>query len=280
MFYLLKCFIQMKILINNNDLNEALFSVTKLGYVPTMGGLHKGHISLIKSSLKLCNKTIVSIFVNPTQFNNQKDFLRYPRNKKLDLSILKKLGVNYVFIPNEKDIYGIKRKSKIKLKKKDKVLCAKFRKGHFEGVIDVMDRLTKLIKPKKIFMGEKDYQQLHLVKEYIEKNYESKIIPCRTIRDNNNLALSSRNILLNKTELIKAGKLASNIINFKKHIRKRKNLKKIIILKRKELEKEFDISIEYFELRNKFNLNKSNEIKNSKIFIAYYLNKIRLIDNF
>ena len=270
----------MKILINNNDLNEALFSVTKLGYVPTMGGLHKGHISLIKSSLKLCNKTIVSIFVNPTQFNNQKDFLRYPRNKKLDLSILKKLGVNYVFIPNEKDIYGIKRKSKIKLNKKDKVLCAKFRKGHFEGVIDVMDRLTKLIRPKKIFMGEKDYQQLHLVKEYIEKNYESKIIPCRTIRDNNNLALSSRNILLNKTELIKAGKLASNIINFKKNIRKKKNLKKIIILKRKELEKEFNISIEYFELRNKFNLNKSNESKNSKIFIAYYLNEIRLIDNF
>ena len=280
MFYLLKCFIQMKILINNNDLNEALFSVTKLGYVPTMGGLHKGHISLIKSSLKLCNKTIVSIFVNPTQFNSQKDFLRYPRNKKLDLSILKKLGVNYVFIPNEKDIYGIKRKSKIKLKKKDKVLCAKFRKGHFEGVIDVMDRLTKLIKPKKIFMGEKDYQQLHLVKEYIEKNYESKIIPCRTIRDNNNLALSSRNIHLNKTELIKAGKLASNIINFKKNIKKKKNLKKIIILKRKELEKEFNISIEYFELRNKFNLNKSNESKNSKIFIAYYLNEIRLIDNF
>ncbi|MFL2888760.1 MAG: pantoate--beta-alanine ligase [Candidatus Pelagibacter sp.] len=280
MFYLLKCFIQMKILINNNDLNEALFSVTKLGYVPTMGGLHKGHISLIKSSLKLCNKTIVSIFVNPTQFNSQKDFLRYPRNKKLDLSILKKLGVNYVFIPNEKDIYGIKRKSKIKLNKKDKVLCAKFRKGHFEGVIDVMDRLTKLIKPKKIFMGEKDYQQLHLVKEYIEKNYESKIIPCRTIRDNNNLALSSRNIHLNKTELIKAGKLASNIIDFKKNIRKKKNLKKIIILKRKELEKEFNISIEYFELRNKFNLNKSNESKNSKIFIAYYLNEIRLIDNF
>ena len=270
----------MKILINNNDLNEALFSVTKLGYVPTMGSLHKGHISLIKSSLKQCNKTIVSIFVNPTQFNSQKDFLRYPRNNELDLSILRKLGVNYVFIPKEKDIYGFKQKSKINLNKKDKVLCAKFRKGHFEGVIDVMDRLTKLIKPKKIFMGEKDYQQLHLVKKYIEKNYKSKIIPCRTIRDNNNLALSSRNILLKKTELIKAGKLATNIINFKKTIKNKKNLKKVIILKRKELKKEFNISIEYFELRNKFNLNKSNEIKNSKIFIAYYLNEIRLIDNF
>jgi len=280
MFYLLKCFIQMKILINNNDLNEALFSVTKLGFVPTMGSLHKGHISLIKSSLKQCKRTIVSIFVNPTQFNSQKDFLRYPRNNKLDLSILRKLGVDYVFIPNKKDIYGFKRKSKIKLNKKDKVLCAKFRKGHFEGVIDVMDRLTKLIKPKKIFMGEKDYQQLYLVKQYIENNYESKIIPCKTIRDNNKLALSSRNILLNKTELIKAGKLATNIIYFKKNIRGKKNLRKIIIQKKKELEKKFSISIEYFELRNKFNFSKSNKIKNSKIFIAYYLNKIRLIDNF
>jgi pantoate--beta-alanine ligase len=270
----------MKILINNNDLNEALFGVTKLGYVPTMGSLHKGHISLIKSSLKQCKKTIVSIFVNPTQFNSQKDFLRYPRNNKLDLSILKKLGVDYVFIPNKKDIYGFKRKSKIKLNKKDKVLCAKFRKGHFEGVIDVMDRLTKLIKPKKIFMGEKDYQQLYLLKEYIEKNYESKIIPCKTIRDNNNLALSSRNILLNKTELIKAGKLATYIINFKKKIKNKKNLKRILIKKKKELKKKFNVSIEYFELRNKFNFNKSNKIKNSKIFIAYYLNKIRLIDNF
>jgi len=270
----------MKILINNNDLNEALFGVTKLGYIPTMGSLHKGHISLIKSSLKQCKKTIVSIFVNPTQFNSQKDFLRYPRNNKLDLSILKKLGVDYVFIPNKKDIYGFQRKSKIKLNKKDKVLCAKFRKGHFEGVIDVMDRLTKLIRPKKIFMGEKDYQQLYLVKEYIEKNYESKIIPCKTIRDNNNLALSSRNILLNKTELVKAGKLATNIINFKKNIKNKKNLKRILVEKKKELKKKFNVSIEYFELRNKFNFNKSNEIKNSKIFIAYYLNKIRLIDNF
>ena len=270
----------MKILLNNNDLNEALNNVSNLGFVPTMGSLHKGHLSLIKRSKKESNRTIVSIFINPNQFNSKKDYKKYPKNIDKDLSILKKLKVDFVYLPSNHHVYNSKRKFKITLNKKDKILCAKHRKGHFEGVIDVMDRLTKLIKPKKIFMGEKDYQQLHLVKKYIEKNYKSKIIPCRTIRDNNNLALSSRNILLKKTELIKAGKLATNIINFKKTIKNKKNLKKVIILKRKELKKEFNISIEYFELRNKFNLNKSNEIKNSKIFIAYYLNKIRLIDNF
>ena len=270
----------MKILINNNDLNEALYNVSNLGFVPTMGSLHKGHISLIKNSLRLCSKTIVSIFVNPTQFNSKKDYLKYPRNNKLDLSILKKLGVDFVFMPNKKDIYDLVSKTEIKLSKKDKILCAKYRKGHFEGVIDVMDRLTQKIKPQKIFMGEKDFQQLHLVKRYIEKNFKAKIISCKTVRDKNNLALSSRNLHLKKNELKIAGRIATNIISFKKNIINKKNLDKILNMKRMELIRKFDISIEYLDLRNKFNLKKSLKTKNSKIFIAYYLNKIRLIDNF
>ena len=145
----------MKILLNKDDLNEALNSVSNLGFIPTMGSLHNGHISLIKRSKTECKKTIVSIFVNPTQFNNYIDYKKYPRNKKKDLSILKKLKVDFVFLPTKKDVYNFKRKIKIKIAKKDKILCAKYRKGHFEGVIDVMDRLTKIIKPKKIFMGEK-----------------------------------------------------------------------------------------------------------------------------
>ena len=132
-----------------------------LGFVPTMGSLHKGHISLIKKSKLICNKTIVSIFVNPTQFNNKSDYKKYPRNLKKDLKILKKLKVNFVYTPNKKQIYNSRNKIKIQLTKKDKILCAKYRKGHFEGVIDVMDSLTKIIKPKKIFMGEKDFQQLY-----------------------------------------------------------------------------------------------------------------------
>ena len=123
-----------------------------------MGSLHNGHISLIKKSKKICKKTIVSIFVNPTQFNNKNDFAKYPRNIKKDLRILKKLKVNFLFIPNKSEIYDSQKRKKIILPKKQQILCAKYRKGHFEGVIDVMDRLTNIIKPK-IFM-EKDFQQL------------------------------------------------------------------------------------------------------------------------
>ena len=118
----------MKILLNKNDLNEALYNVKNLGFVPTMGGLHKGHISLIKKSKKICNKTIVSIFINPTQFNNKTDFLKYPRNNKKDLSILKKLKVDFLFMPTSKQIYDSKKLKDIKLLNSQKIMCAKYRK--------------------------------------------------------------------------------------------------------------------------------------------------------
>ena len=270
----------MKILLNNIDLNEALYATSNIGFVPTMGGLHSGHISLIKRSLKECNKTLVSIFVNPKQFNNKKDYKKYPRNRKKDLLILKKLKVNFVYLPKEEEIYRYRNKKKIKLFKKDKILCAKYRKGHFEGVIDVMGRLTKMIKPNKIFMGEKDFQQLYLIKKYVTKNYNTKIIQCKTVRSKNNLALSSRNLLLKKSELNIASKLTRNLILFKKSLFNSENINQLITLKKKELNKLFKVKVEYLENRNKQNLKISNKVKNSKIFIAYYLNKIRLIDNF
>ena len=270
----------MKILLNNNDLIEALKNTSNLGFVPTMGGLHKGHVSLIKKSKKECLKTIVSIFINPTQFNNKNDYKRYPKNKKRDLLILKKLGVNYVYMPSINQIYNFQRKSKIKLINKDQILCAKFRKGHFEGVLDVMDRLTNLIKPKKIFMGQKDYQQLYLVKKFFKGKHTCLIVSCKTIRDKNKLAISTRNTLLVKKELIKAGKLSQNLILFKKKLTKKKNIKNLIDLQKNFLEKKFGITIDYLELRNKRNLEKTNKIINSKLFIAYNINKIRLIDNF
>tara|TARA_B100001063_G_C16676054_1_gene509115 strand:- start:318 stop:1130 length:813 start_codon:yes stop_codon:yes gene_type:complete len=269
----------MKILLNNDDLNEALNKVSKLGFVPTMGSLHKGHISLIKKSIKECKKTIVSIFINPTQFNNKKDYQRYPRNFKRDLSILRKLKVDLVYLPKKDHIYRSKRNLKIKLKKRDLILCAKFRKGHFEGVIDVMDRLTRLIKPFKIFMGEKDYQQLYLVKEYIQKKYNSKIISCKTIRNNETLALSSRNSLLSKKELTRASKFTQTIFSLKRNLLSVRNIDKFLIDKKKELAKLFRIKIEYLELRNNKDLKKTKKIINSRIFFAYYVNKVRLIDN-
>ena len=204
----------MKILLNNSSLFKSLRPFSDLGFVPTMGGVHKGHLSLINRSNKLCKKTIVSIFVNPKQFNNKKDLKTYPRNIKKDLKILKKSKkVDFVYVPRFNDIFKDKKRSKIKLLKKDKVLCAKFRKGHFEGVLDVMNRLTKIVNPKKIFMGEKDFQQLYLVKKLLEGKYKTKIIHCKTIRDKNNVALSSRNYLLDVSSLNIAANVYKDLIN-------------------------------------------------------------------
>ena len=270
----------MKILLNNTSLFKSLRPFNDLGFVPTMGGIHKGHLSLIDKSNKLCKKTIVSIFVNPKQFNNKKDLRSYPRNISKDLKILKKSKkVDFVYLPKFKDIYKDKKKSQIKLLKKDKILCAKFRKGHFEGVLDVMNKLTKIINPQKIFMGEKDFQQLYLVKKQLERIYETKVIPCKTIRDRNNVALSSRNLLLNKSSLVIAAKIYKKLMSIKKNIKNKKKILSFLNLKKNELKNNYKIKIDYLELRNINNLKISNTKKNSRLFIAYYLKNVRLIDN-
>jgi len=280
MFYLLNIFIQMKILLNNTSLFKSLRPFNDLGFVPTMGGIHKGHLSLINKSNKLCKKTIVSIFVNPKQFNSKKDLRSYPRNIKMDLKILKKSKkVDFVYLPKFNDIYKDKKKSKITLLKKDKILCAKFRKGHFEGVLDVMNKLTKIINPQKIFMGEKDFQQFYLVKKQLEQIYKTKVIACKTIRDRNKVALSSRNLLLNKSNLIIAAKIYEKLASIKKYIKNKKNIRSFLNLQKKELKNNYKIKIDYLELRNIKNLKISSTNKNSRLFIAYYLNNVRLIDN-
>jgi pantoate--beta-alanine ligase len=271
----------MKLIRQIKDLNKALGESLELGFVPTMGSIHNGHESLIKNSKKKCKKTIVSIFVNPTQFNNKMDYKDYPRNLNNDLKTLKRLKVDYVFLPNNKEIYKKKRLKKIKLNYKDRILCAKFRIGHFEGVLDIVDRLTNLISPKYIFMGEKDFQQLFLVKRFIENNYPVKIFPCKTIRNKNDVALSSRNYLLDKFNLSKAGAIAKRLIKLKLQINRNKNKVSFLINKsKKRLISEFNIEIEYLEARNVINLNKTIFNKRYKLFVAYYLNKVRLIDNF
>ena len=129
-------------------------------------------------------------------------------------------------------------------------------------------------------MGEKDYQQLYLVKKFIEKKYKSKIIGCNTIRAKNKYALSSRNFLLKNIKLDKAGKIAELLINFKRKLIKKENIQKILSSKKLEIEKNFDVKIEYLEARREKDLSITNNIKKSRLFIAYYLDKIRLIDNF
>ena len=269
----------MKIILNSLELKKELKKVKNLGFVPTMGSIHKGHEYLIEKSKKKCKKTLVSIFVNPTQFNNKKDFNNYPKNIKKDLFILNKLKVDYVFIPKVNDVYSFKRKKKIQLNKSDLILCAKYRKGHFEGVLDIMDRFTKLVSPKKIFMGEKDFQQYYLVKKFLKYKYKVKIVICNTVRSANNVALSSRNLLLNKKDLLLVAKIIKEIIKLKKISLNKNKVGPLLLLKKKNLIKKYKINIEYLELRNIKNLKISNTLKNSKIFIAFYLNKIRLIDN-
>ncbi len=280
MFYLLNILIQMKILSDNISLFKSLRPFNDLGFVPTMGGIHKGHLSLIDNSNKLCKKTIVSIFINPKQFNNKIDLKYYPRNIKKDLQILKKSRkVDFVYLPKFKDIYEDKKKSQIKLLKKDKILCAKYRNGHFEGVLDVMGRLTKIVNPSRIFMGEKDFQQFHLVKKLLEKKYPTKIIPCKTIRDKNNVALSSRNFLLDKFNLAIAANIFKKLVYIKKNLKKNKNISNFLRIKKNELTDYYKVKIDYLELRNIKDLKLSKTTNNSRLFIAYYLNNIRLIDN-
>ena len=271
----------MKIILNNRDLSKTLGPFNDIGFVPTMGGIHEGHISLIKRSIKSNKKTIISIFVNPKQFNNVKDFNSYPTKIKKDLAILKKIKkLDFVYIPRFNDVYENKRISKIKIENKYRILCAKYRKGHFEGVLDVMNRLTKLIKPKKIFMGKKDFQQLFLVKKFIENKFNTKVIGCKTIRNKNKLALSSRNLLLRKNELNDVEKISKNFLNLKNKIKCKKNINQFLQKTKKDFERFFDIKIEYLENRNINDLSISNEYYGSKIFLAYYYKDVRLIDNF
>ena len=270
----------MKILRSKNDLKEATNKIKNLGFVPTMGSLHNGHIALIKKSKIKCNKTLVSIYVNPKQFNSKKDFSKYPKNIKKDLNILKKLKINFLFIPSTKEIFKEKRIKKIVLPNKYKILCAKSRKGHFEGVLDVMDRFIKLINPKYTFMGEKDFQQLFLVNKFIGKKYKNKIFPCKTVRDKNFLPLSSRNSLLSKNQLTKAGQITKYLFDFKSSLKINNQLYNCLLIKKKEVQKKFNIKIDYLEVKDEKNLTTSNKKKKNRLFFAYYINKVRLIDNF
>jgi len=270
----------MKLIEQITDLNKAIYKEKRLGFVPTMGGLHKGHLALIKMSKKKCKKTLVSIFINPTQFNDKNDYQSYPRSLKKDLNLLRKSKVDYVYLPTVDQIYK-KKSSRILLNKSQKILCAKFRKGHFEGVLNVLNCFVKLLSPKMLFMGEKDYQQFFLVKNFIEKKYKTKVYSCKTIRDSNKMALSSRNILLNKIHINTSRLIANKLFNLKSKISK--NKKKSIQLAqetKKYLINKFNIKIQYLECRNLINLSTNLDNKPFRLFVAYYLNNVRLIDNF
>ena len=280
MFYLLILLLQMKLIKQITDLNKAINKEKRLGFVPTMGSLHKGHEALIKKSQKKCKKTIVTIFVNPTQFNNKKDYKNYPRCLNKDLKILKRLKVDFVYLPTVAQIFN-EQLPKTLLNKSQKIMCAKFRKGHFEGVLDILNRFVKIISPMYMFMGEKDYQQFFLVKKFVEKKNKTKVYACKTIRDSNMIALSSRNSLLKKIDLNKLALITKELLHLKKIIYlDRRKSKKIILIHKKYLVKKYKIKIDYMECRNLVNLSTNIHARSFKLFVAYYLNNVRLIDNY
>tara|TARA_B100000427_G_scaffold326545_1_gene335438 strand:+ start:1649 stop:2458 length:810 start_codon:yes stop_codon:yes gene_type:complete len=262
-----------------NKLNKEVNFKANIGFVPTMGAIHKGHESLIHRSKKKCKKTLVSIFINPAQFNKKNDFNRYPRKLANDIKILKRLKVDYLLLPEFKEIYKNKKNMKISLNKKDKILCAKYRPGHFEGVLAVINQFLINIKPKYMFLGDKDYQQVLLIKNFIKKKFSTKIITCKTIRLKNLIPFSSRNLLLSNNNLKKSMLISANLK--KLHFLIKKNFEYTYkIEKIKKNISKLGVKLEYLELRNKNNLSRKFNKSNFKIFIAYYLQNVRLIDNF
>ena len=188
----------MIILKNPSEVKANLANKKNLALIPTMGNLHAGHISLIETAKNYAGTIIVSIFVNPIQFNSQSDLKNYPRTLTKDIDILNKLGVDILFNPSEKDIYSSNPKLSYTLPPLAKQLCGASRPGHFEGVITIIEKLFSLFKPDHVFFGKKDYQQLMLIKQFIsDKNYKINFHSVETVREQNSLALSSRNSLLN-----------------------------------------------------------------------------------
>ena len=270
----------MKIFKDKKSLTDEISNKKDIAFIPTMGSIHEGHLSLIKKAKKDSKNVLVSIYVNPKQFNVNSDFKKYPRNIRKDIAILKKTKVKYLYLPTYKDIYSFRPISSVYLDRFSKKLCGKFKPGHFKGVVNVVNRFIETIKPSLIYLGFKDFQQLNLIKLHInKKKIRTKVIACATIREKNGIALSSRNILLNKQQIEIAARIYKYLKNIKKKIvpanlekEKIYILNKILLLGAKKID-----YLEFINTKTLKSPKKIDEIYN--IFIAYYVGNVRLIDN-
>ena len=255
-----------------------------LGLVPTMGALHLGHLSLIEKAIKENTKVVISIYVNPTQFNRPLDLKKYPKNIEKDFEILRPFKKHLIlYIPNHKDIYpkGIQRK-KYDFGSLSQHMEGKVRPGHFDGVATVIEALFKKIKPNKAYFGEKDFQQLQIIRSLSEKlNLGIEIIACPLIRSNNGLALSSRNSLLSNKQREAATIIYEtfNLINTKASVW---SIKKMKLFFKSKVEAKEGFKLEYFCIADSSDLIPVTYLdskKNYRIFIAVFAGKTRLIDN-
>ena len=258
----------------------------KIGLVPTMGYLHKGHISLIKRARAECSKVIVSIFVNPIQFGPKEDFARYPRNFKRDCSFSEKAGADYIFFPSTDEMYEKDFKTFAEVQDLGDVMCGRARPGHFRGVCTVVLKLFNIIRPNIAYFGQKDYQQLAIIRKITKDlNVPVEIAECPTVREEDGLAISSRNKYLSSDErknavvLFQSLRLAEELI-----INGQKNLE---IVRKAALEKlesnPFVSKIDYFDFRDRDMLYEIERIdqKAARILIAsaIWIGETRLIDN-
>jgi pantoate--beta-alanine ligase len=242
-----------------------------IGFVPTMGALHKGHLSLINKAKKESDYLVVSIFINPLQFSPSEDFKKYPRNIEKDKQLLKKHQVNLLFYPQADKIYTPDFSTFVQEKKISKQLCGKSRPGHFQGVTTIVTKLFNIVQPDLSYFGQKDYQQALIIKKIAKDlNFTTKIKIAPIIREKDKLALSSRNAYLSRKERKESRAIYQALTQAKKII---KEMKKIIA-------KKSTAKIDYIEIRKAENLETIKTIKGKAfIGVAVYFGKTRLIDN-
>ena len=250
-----------------------------IGFVPTMGALHKGHGELIKKSKNDNHKTIVSIFVNEKQFNSKEDFNSYPRNKGLDYDFCSDNDVDLLFEPSAEEIYN-KDETILKNTYYNNILCDKYRKGHFDGVITVLNKFFSIVKSNKVYFGEKDFQQLKIIEKFIQEKYEFlEIVSVPTKRNEEGIAYSSRNEKLSKKQIQDFVSFHQKVENFLKTLEKSFDIN-TANQKAKDFIVEQDIEeFDYFEFRNNEDLSFNGKVSESRLFYAIYKGKIRLIDN-
>jgi len=266
-----------------NEINRIKKENKIIGFVPTMGYLHKGHISLIKKAKEECDYVVVSIFVNPTQFCPGEDFDRYPRDIKRDIKILENEKVDLLFNPDIDEMYKKDHKTWVIVDEISDIYEGKFRPGHFKGVCTVVIKLFNIIQPDKAYFGWKDFQQLIIIKKMVDDlNIPVEIIGCPTIREDDGLAASSRNVYLNEEDRKKALCLYKALKKIEEMIKKEKIYDCEVLIKegKKIIEKEEGVEIQYLDIVNMDNMKKIEKIEGRVAIIgAIKIGNVRLIDN-
>ncbi len=271
----------MHVIHTQKELVETLKKLTNIAFVPTMGNLHEGHLKLIEEALKKTKYVVVSIFINPLQFNSKDDFKNYPRTLDEDLLMLQKLDVPFVFVPSKEDIIDSSQTIEIHLSDIANDLCGRFRPGHFNGVATIVCKLFNLIQPELAFFGRKDFQQLFLIKELVKQlNYPIHIIAIDTVRDKDGLAKSSRNNLLSKEDRKKAPQLFELMSAMKEKVMQKKLSFKEIEADAERLLNASGWIVDYLAIRSAQSL--KTPVHNEKQMVilgAATLGSVRLIDN-